>query len=70
MVAGPALWRKIQYFPKLRANKSVQPPSYEYSTIFQSNRPFLLNFFPQIRALGGEIVPLRKKFRNIPRKSY
>jgi len=28
-----------------------------------SKRPaFLLTFFPQIRALGGEIVPLRKKF--------
>jgi len=30
--------------------------------MFWINRPFLLTFFPQIRAFGGEIVPEQKKF--------
>jgi hypothetical protein len=40
----------------------MQPPSYEYSTVFLINRPFLLDFFSEIRAFGGKIVPPQKKF--------
>jgi hypothetical protein len=47
---------------KITANKSLNSTSYEYSTVFRTNRPFLLSFFPQTRALGGEIVPIQKKF--------
>jgi len=47
---------------KIKANKSLNSPSYEYSTVFLSNRPFLLNFSSEIRAFGGEIVPVQKKF--------
>ena len=31
-------------------------------TLFRGNRPFLLTSFPEIRAFGGEIVPVQKKF--------
>jgi len=60
--------RKIHYLPELRANKSVQPPSYEYSTVFLINRPFLFNFAhffhpisPKIRAFWGRICAGTKK---------
>jgi hypothetical protein len=46
----------------LRKNKSVNPPSYEYSTVFRSNRLFLLIFFPEISALGGRNCAATKKF--------
>jgi len=40
----------------------MQPPSYEYSTIFQNDRQIIPVFCPPKKALGGEIVPRRKKF--------
>ena len=62
--------KKFHYLSELRENKSLHLSSYEYSTVFRSNRPFLLNFFSQIRAIGGEIVPVQKNFRSMSRKSY
>jgi hypothetical protein len=37
---------------------------------FRTTGKFSPVFFPQTRAIGGEIVPAQKKFRNISRKSY
>jgi len=55
---------------KIKVNKSLNSPSYEYSTIFQIDRQIFPAFCPQIRALGGEIVPVQKNFRNMSHKSY
>ena len=77
LVIGERKWspdlarrRKIQHWAELEANKILQAPSCEYSTLFRSNRRFLPGFLSQIRALGGEIAPPQKKFRSISRKSY
>ena len=45
--------RKFQYLPELRANKSVQPPSYEYSTIFQNDRQVSPGFLPPKKGPWG-----------------
>ena len=53
--------RKFQYLPELRANKSVQPPSYEYSTIFQNDRQISPGFLPPNQGPWGRNCSGTKK---------
>jgi hypothetical protein len=54
--------RKIHYLPELKANKSVQPPSYEYSTIFQNDRQIFPGFLPPNQGPWGRNCAGTKKF--------
>ena len=54
--------RKNQYLPELRANKSVQPPTYEYSTIFQNDRQIFPGFLPLKKGLWRRNCAGTKKF--------
>ena len=62
MVAGLGPARKIKHSIEVRANKISQVPSCEYSMVFGAIPHFSPAFFPEIRALGGQIVPVQKKF--------
>ena len=64
MVAGPVAKNpeKSSTCLNLGRLKSGESPSYEYSTVFRINRPFLFIFFPEIGAFWGRNCAATKKF--------